>query len=123
MKQYWAQLGRAKWVSMLDLKAGFYNVPFKSASSYDSTFVTHWGKFWWFKMPMGLIQAPTHFQFVVKSVLCGTLGNCPLLIVVYLDDIAMYGDTQQRVLEDMLEAIKQLAVASFLLNLCKSQLV
>ena len=30
---------------MLDLKAGFQSIPFDSASSYDLTFVTHWGKF------------------------------------------------------------------------------
>ena len=45
MRRYRAQLGRAKWVSMLDLKAGFHNIPFKATSSYDSTFVTHRGKF------------------------------------------------------------------------------
>ena len=27
-------------------------------------------------------------------------------IVIYLDDIAVYGDTQEEVLEDMLEAVK-----------------
>ena len=47
----------------------------------------------------------------------------PLPIVVYLDDIAIYGDTQEQVLEDMLEAIKWLAAASFMLNLHKSHLV
>ena len=41
MRQYQAQLRRAKWVSMLDLKAGFHNIPFESAFSYNSTFVTH----------------------------------------------------------------------------------
>ena len=35
----------------------------------------------------------------------------------------MYGDTQEQVLEDTLEAVKQLAAAGFMLNLCKSQLV
>ena len=39
---------------MLDLKAGFHNIPFETTSSYDSTFITHWGKFWWLRMPMGL---------------------------------------------------------------------
>ena len=57
-------------------------------------------------MPMDLMYAPTHFQFVVESVLHGVPGNCPLPIVVYLGDIAMYRDTQGQVLEDMLEAIK-----------------
>ncbi len=54
---------------MIDLKAGFYNIPFEEQSSYDSTFVTHRGKFRWLKMTMGLTQAPAHFQFVVEDVL------------------------------------------------------
>ena len=55
MRQYQVQLWRAKWVSMLDLKAGFHNILFKSAFSYDSTFITHWGKFYWQRMPIGLM--------------------------------------------------------------------
>ena len=35
----------------------------------------------------------------------------------------MYRDTQEEVLEDTLEAVKRLATAGFMLNLCKSQLV
>ena len=35
----------------------------------------------------------------------------------------MFGDTQEQVLEDMLEAVKRLAAAGFMLNLRKSQLV
>ena len=35
----------------------------------------------------------------------------------------MYRDTQEQVLEDMLEAVKRLATASFMINLRKSQLV
>ena len=34
----------------------------------------------------------------------------------------MYGDTQEQVLEDTLEAVKRLAAAGFMLNLHKSQL-
>ena len=65
---------------------------------------------------------PAHFQFVVESVLHGGPDNHPLPIVIYLDDIAMYMDTQEEVLEDTLEAVKRLAAASFMLNLHKSQL-
>ena len=60
---------------------------------------------------------------MVESVLHGGLDDCPLPVVIYLDDIAMYGDTQEQVLEDMLEAVKRLAATGFMLNLCKSQLV
>ena len=117
------QLGWSKWVSMLELKAGFHIIPFESAFSYNSTFITHLGKFWWLRMPMGLTQAPTYFQFVVESALHGMLDDCLLPVVIYLDDKAMYEDTQEQVLEDMLEAIKQLTTAGFMLNLCKSKLV
>ena len=50
-------------------------------------------------------------------------GDYPLPIVVYLDDIAIYKDTYEEVLEDTLVAIKWLAIASFMYNLCKNQLV
>ena len=40
---------------MIDLKAGFHNIPFEEKSSYDSTFLTHRGKYCWLRMPMGLM--------------------------------------------------------------------
>ena len=60
---------------------------------------------------------------MVESILCSTPGSCPLPVVIYLDNIAIYGDTQIEVLKDMLEAVKQLAVAGFMLNLHMIQLV
>ena len=59
----------------------------------------------------------------MESVLRGRPDDCPLPVVIYLDNIAMYGDTQEEALEDMLEAVKRLAAAGFMLNLHKSQLV
>ena len=40
---------------MIDLKAGFHNIPFEEALSYDSNFVMHQGKYRWLRMPMGLM--------------------------------------------------------------------
>ena len=105
---------------MLDLKAGFHNIIFEHESSYDSTFVTHRGKFRWLRMPMGLTQAPAHFQFVVEDVLDGAPADRPLPVVVYLDDLAVYGNTKDDVLRDTLEAIRRLTAAGFMINLTKS---
>ena len=41
---------------------------------------------------MGLTQAPTHFQFMVELVLKGKPGDCALLVVLYLDNIMVFGD-------------------------------
>ena len=60
---------------------------------------------------------------MVKSVLCSILGDCPLPVVVYLDGITIYRDIQEQVLEDMLEAVKWLAAAIFILSLYKIQVV
>ena len=77
---------------MIDLKAGYHNIPFKHKLSYDLTFAMHSGKYHWLQMPMGLTQAPANFQFVVESILKGKLGDHALPVEVYLDDIAVYGD-------------------------------
>ena len=42
--------------------------------------------------------------------------------VVYLDDIAVYGDTREEVLKHTAEAIRRLAAAGFMINLKKSKL-
>ena len=94
---------------MIDLKAGFHNIPFEAESSYDSTFVTYRGKFCWLRMPMGLTQAPAHFQYVVEDVLKGKSGDRRLPVVVYLDDIAVFRDDRDQDLEDTLEVMWRLA--------------
>lgn len=59
----------------------------------------------------------------MEDVLRGSPGDRRLPVVVYLDDIAVYGDDQEQVLEDTLEAIRRLTKAGFMINMTKSQLV
>jgi hypothetical protein len=54
-------------------------------------------------------------------VLRGQPDDRPLPVVVYLDDIAVFGDDQDQVLEDTLETIRRLTLAGFMINLTKSQ--
>ena len=44
-------------------------------------------------------------------------------MVIYLDDIAIFCDNQDQLLQDTQEAMKRLASFGFMLNLKKSQLV
>ena len=57
---------------------------------------------------------------MVEDVLRGREGERPLPAVVYLDDIAVFGDDPETVLQDTAEAIRRLARAGFMLNLKKS---
>ena len=63
---------------------------------------------------------------MVESVLKGKAGDRALpvvYLVVYLDDITVYGDTFNQVLENTAEAMKRLALAGFMINLKKSHLL
>ena len=42
---YQVELLWSKYISMINLKAGFYNIPFEHETSYNSTFVTPRGEF------------------------------------------------------------------------------
>ena len=71
----------------------------------------------------GSYKGTCTFLVCGESILHGGPDDRPLPVVVYLDNIAMCGDTQKQVLEDTLKAVKRLAAAGFMLNLHKSQLV
>ena len=45
-----AALGRAKYLSQIDLKAGYYNVPLVKASQKLTAFATHSGTYYWTRM-------------------------------------------------------------------------
>ena len=59
----------------------------------------------------------------MESVLKGKPGEEELPVLVYLDDIAVFGDSVEEVLRVTSEAMKRLARAGFMINLRKSHLV
>ena len=108
---------------MLHIKSSFHNIPFKYTFFYDSIFVIHQGKFRWLCMPMSTTQVPAHFQYIMENIPFWESGSCSWPAVIFLDGIVVYGDTQKKALDGILEAIKCLASAGCMLNICKSQLL
>ena len=89
-------------MSSIDLKAGFYNVPFDESTQLKTVFTTPLGRYKWKRMPFGLNQAPAHFQWVMQRVL-GPKSN------VYLDDIQVSEDEVQACLANTVDAIRRIA--------------
>ena len=109
-----------RYATMLDLKAGYLNVPFEEQSSYLSSFITHQGKYRWHRMCFGLTQVPAHFQAVVEDIVtCGGKDKFPYNI--YIDDITLYGDDLDDLLETSRLVIERLTNAGFMMNLRKSK--
>ncbi len=59
----------------------------------------------------------------MEDVLKGKPGDRRLPVVVYLDDIAVFGDDQNQVMVDTLAVLERLAGAGFMINLKKSQIM
>ena len=68
-------MGRRKYASLVDLKAGYHNIPFDSETAPLATFTCHRGKFQWTRMPFGLTNAPAHFQHCMETIIHGPAAD------------------------------------------------
>ena len=64
-------MGRKKYASLIDLKAGYHNIPFDPDTNKYAIFTCHKGKFKWLRMPFGLTNAPAHFQWAMEDIIHG----------------------------------------------------
>ena len=116
------QIGKAKFISKIDLLKGYWQVPLTAKARKVSAFVTPSGSYECLVMPFGMRNAASTFQRLMCQVL-HNIGGC----VVYLDDIVIYSDTWEEhmvILNEVLEAINGV---NLVLNLrkcefCKSQI-
>ncbi|XP_054829456.1 uncharacterized protein LOC129325660 [Eublepharis macularius] len=83
------RLGRAKYISVLDMNKGYWQVCLDEDASVKSAFVTHLGLYQFITMPFGLKNASMTFQRLINTMLQGLSEySC-----AYLDDVAIFSDT------------------------------
>ena len=73
-----------KFITLLDLKSGYWQVPMNKADADKTAFTCEFGLFRFNRMPFGLKNAPATFQRMVNK-LRNLLPSVP--IYTYLDDI------------------------------------
>jgi len=83
------KVGRAKFITKLDLSRGYWQVPMDEESIPLTAFVTPHGQFQWRYMPFGLRNAPATFQRLVRRVLAGL----ETFTGAYLDDIIIFSSS------------------------------
>ncbi|KAK6027021.1 zinc knuckle [Ostertagia ostertagi] len=96
-----------RWFSSLDLASGYWQVPLSEKAREISAFTTTSGLFHFNVLPFGLTNAPAAFQRLMDKVLGNLKGS---EVSVYLDDILIATETEQRhleVLEQTLEAFRK----------------
>ena len=97
------KVGKAQFLTKLDLAKGFYQVPVNPADRDKTAFVTPWGKFCFVRMPFGLRNAPTTFQRLVDTVLAGLERYA----VPYSDDISESWEAHLVHMETVLQKLSE----------------
>jgi hypothetical protein len=71
MEMILQQVAESQMMSLLDGYSGYNQIKVKRADKYKTTFITHWGKFTYERMPSGLsdisatFKRPMHVTFDV----------------------------------------------------------
>ncbi len=113
-KDIFMELTNAKHFSKLDLKKGYFHVALDPESRNLTTTATHKGLFRYKRLPMGLKDSAQAFQRCVAQTLAGIPG-----VEAYIDDILVYGGTQEEHDRSLREVLRRLHENGFRLNITK----
>ncbi|CAM4589164.1 unnamed protein product [Lepidochelys olivacea] len=112
------KLGRAQFISTLDLTKGYWQVPLDESAKERSAFITHLGLYEFIVLPFGLRNAPATFQRLVDGLLAG-LGE---YAVAYLDDVAIFSDSWTDHLEHLQKVLERIREAGLTVKAKKCQI-
>lgn len=80
----------AKYFTTLDIKQAFHQVELKESCRDITTFITNWGLYRYKRLLFGVNCAPELFQNLMESILAGCKNT-----VVFIDDIMVFGSTEE----------------------------
>lgn len=84
-------LGKAKYITTLDLSCRYWQVPVQEESRLQTAFTTPFGLFQFRVMPFGLQGAPAIFQRMMDRLLV----DCNEYTAAYLDDVVIHSMSWQ----------------------------
>ncbi len=114
------QLGKGKIFSCLDLDSGYHQVPLDKDSRKYTAFTTPLGKFEYKVLPIGLKNAPAHFQNMMYIILKDFINK---YVIVYMDDIIIYSSHVDEHYSHLKKVLKRLADYGLRLNFKKCSFI
>ncbi|GFV27985.1 retrovirus-related Pol polyprotein from transposon 17.6 [Trichonephila clavipes] len=99
------KVSAAKYISILDLTRGCWQIPLSPRAQWYASFVTTFGTFKPLRLPFGLKNAPYYFSRLMANL----LRNCEDFAVPYLDDIAIFSlawDDHLKHLKDVFNCLR-----------------
>jgi hypothetical protein len=95
----------SKYFSTLDLASGYWQIPLNEKSKEITAFRTPNGHYEFEVLAFGLTNAPAAFQRMMDSTLNKLIGKG---VLVYLDDVIVYGDSHEVHLERLEKVLQAL---------------
>ncbi|GFV30618.1 retrovirus-related Pol polyprotein from transposon 17.6 [Trichonephila clavipes] len=99
------KVSAAKYISILDLTEGHWQIPLSPRAQRYASFLTTFGTFNSLRLPFGLKNAPYYFSRLMANL----LRNCEDFAVPYLDDIAIFSlawDDHLKHLKDVFDRLR-----------------
>ncbi|XP_076864257.1 uncharacterized protein LOC143516498 [Brachyhypopomus gauderio] len=112
------RLGRAKYLTTLDLSKGYWQVPLTPAARELTAFRTPSGLYHFTVMPFGLHGAAATFQRLMNEVLKGTEE----FAAAYIDDVVIYSTTWAEHVQQVGAVLQRIADAGLTVNPSKCYL-
>ena len=111
------QLGKASFISTLDLTHGYWQVPVAERDRHKTAFITPFGLFQFKQMPFGLQGAPATFQQIMDRLVQGQHEY----LSAYLDDLVVFSNTWEEHLQHLRTVLQRLQEAGLTARLKKCQ--
>lgn len=111
-----SKLSKAKYFTVLDMAAGFHQIPIAPDSIEKTAFVTPDGQYEFLRMPFGLCNAPSVFQRAISTALKFFIDT---FVLIYIDDIVIYSESPEQGLENLKLVLDTLHKTGFSLNVNK----
>ena len=115
-EETFAKLSNSKFISKLDLKNGYWQIPLDEKSSILTTFNTPFGRYRYLRLPFGLNSANEIFQKKMIEKFEGIPG-----VVVMFDDILVVSETLEEHYERLNKVFEQCQKVGIKLNEKKCQ--
>ncbi len=99
------QLRQAKYYTKLDLRNAYNLIRIREGDEWKTAFSTTSGHYEYLVMPFGLANSPSVFQAFMNDIFRDMLDRW---VIVYIDDILIYSDTQEEHIRHVRSVLKRL---------------